>query len=243
MNDSQTPDPSKNPNSNPEAFPAQPPPTSPVLSTPEPMQVPISHQALEPAPSPIDAADVNRPNPAHSVNPPSEQAKPISDPPPYVPPPPPGQAPYTALGSGSGSTGGYGSGYSGGVGGGNGGGTPHQAPFEGNEARTWSVACHLSALLMYLSGVGHILGPLVVWLLKRHEYPAVEHHGKEALNFQLSVTLYAIGLIPVVILTCGWAVALYPVLLIGQLIFMVIAAIKASAGETYNYPLSIRFIQ
>jgi uncharacterized protein len=237
MNDSQTPDPSKNPhpNSNPEAFPAQPPPTSPGSSTPEPMQVPISHQALEPAPSPIDAADVNRPNPVHSVSPSSVQANPISDPPPYVPPPPSGQAPYTALGSGSG--------YSGGAGGGNGGGAPHQAPFEGNEARTWSVACHLSALLMYLSGVGHILGPLVVWLLKRHEYPAVEHHGKEALNFQLSFTLYVIVLIPLVFLTCGWAATLYPVLLVGQLIFMVVAAIKASAGETYEYPLSIRFIK
>lgn len=96
---------------------------------------------------------------------------------------------------------------------------------------------------MYVSGVGHILGPLVVWLLKRHEFPSVDHHGKESLNFQLSFTLYVIGLIPLVFLTCGWAAALYPILLVGQLIFMVIASIKASAGEAYYYPLTIRFIK
>ena len=118
--------------------------------------------------------------------------------------------------------------------------------------RTWEVLCHLSALAMFVGiPFGNILGPLAVWLLKKNELPSVDEQGKESLNFQISITLYLIGLgaitvgslviligfllLPVFIgaLACWWLV---------NLIFVVIAAIKASNGEAYRSPMTIRFI-
>ena len=63
--------------------------------------------------------------------------------------------------------------------------------------RTWNAFCHASALLgVFLHFPGHILGPLVVWLAKRHDSPEIDAHGKEALNFQISMLIYkAISLV------------------------------------------------
>ncbi|HPJ30170.1 MAG TPA: DUF4870 domain-containing protein [Methanothrix sp.] len=64
---------------------------------------------------------------------------------------------------------------------------------ENQDARTWATICHLSALLMLLGvPLGNVLGPLAVWLVKRNQHPFVDDQGKEALNFQLSVTLYLV---------------------------------------------------
>lgn len=120
------------------------------------------------------------------------------------------------------------------------------------DSRMWEVLCHLSALLMFL-GVpfGNILGPLIVWLLKRSDSSSIDEHGKESLNFQLSLTLYLIALTVVTIslLFVLIGFVLLPVLIaavvIGPLvdvIFIIIAAIKASSGEFYRYPFTIRFV-
>ena len=99
------------------------------------------------------------------------------------------------------------------------------------QSHTWEVLCHVAAVAGYVIPFGNIIGPLVVWLLKRSEVPAVEAHGKEALNFQISVTIYAI----VCILLIGLGIA--------ALVLVIIASIKASSGELYRYPLTIRFIK
>jgi len=118
--------------------------------------------------------------------------------------------------------------------------------------RTWDVLCHLSALAMYAFPFGHILGPLIVWLVKRDSLPSVDAHGKESLNFQLSLTLYLmiaagvtlslcfilIGLLLVPLLFL--AAVLFPVL---DLIMVIIAAVKAGNGELFRYPLTVRFIK
>jgi uncharacterized Tic20 family protein len=107
--------------------------------------------------------------------------------------------------------------------------------------RTWVTLCHLSALVGLL-GVpfGNVIGPLVVWLLKRNESTAVDFHGKEALNFQISMSLYTI----LAGLTCLALIGfvLLPAALITNLVLIIIASIKASNGESYRYPLTIRFI-
>ena len=57
--------------------------------------------------------------------------------------------------------------------------------------RTWTALCHASALLGVLFHFpGHILGPLIVWLAKRGDFPEIDAHGKEALNFQISMLIY-----------------------------------------------------
>ena len=105
------------------------------------------------------------------------------------------------------------------------------------------MACHLAGFSGYVTGLGWILGPLIVWLLKRSEIPSVDAHGKEALNFQISVLIYAVALVLVAFMTCGVGGFLLIGLGIAQIALMIIAAFKAANGELYRYPLTIRLIK
>ncbi len=107
--------------------------------------------------------------------------------------------------------------------------------------RTWCVACHLSALAGIVIPVGgHILGPLVVWLAKRAESPEIDAHGKEALNFQISMLIYNLVAGVLCLVLIGFV--LLGVLYLLNIIFVIIAALKAGEGEMYRYPLTIRLV-
>jgi hypothetical protein len=108
--------------------------------------------------------------------------------------------------------------------------------------RSWSALCHASALLgVFVHFPGHVIPPLIVWLLKRGDSPEIDAHGKEALNFQISMLIYnAIATVFCLVLI-GFLIL--PVLWVLNAIFVIIAAIKAGDGELYRYPLTIRFLQ
>lgn len=110
------------------------------------------------------------------------------------------------------------------------------------DARTWGMLCHLSALCGFV-GVpfGHILGPLVCWLIKKNEHPFVENQGKEALNFQITLTIVGIICIPFIFILIG-----IPMLIaVGVLgiVFSIIGALKANEGVAYRYPFAWRLIK
>jgi len=108
-----------------------------------------------------------------------------------------------------------------------------------DDTRTYGLAAHLSALLSVFVGVP-FAGPLLFLLVKKDE-PFVRAHAAEALNFNLSVTLFAVVLvIGGVLLVTVW-LALVP-LALGWFVLTCIAASKAGRGETYRYPLTIRFV-
>ena len=115
-----------------------------------------------------------------------------------------------------------------------------QAPAP-TQSRTWEVLCHLSAVAGYAIPFGHIIGPLVVWLLKRAESPDIDHHGMEAMNFQISMTIYLLLFVPLCFVLIGIPFVILIVVL--DFIFTVVAAVKASSGQAYRYPLTIRFIK
>lgn len=124
---------------------------------------------------------------------------------------------------------------------------PQQPPIPVNASalanvRTWCAFIHASALLgVLLHFPGHLLGPLILWLVKRDESPELNAHGKEAVNFQISMLIYnAIAAIFCLILV-GFVFLV--VLWILNAIFVIIAAIQASDGKFYRYPMTIRFIQ
>jgi uncharacterized protein len=120
-------------------------------------------------------------------------------------------------------------------------GTVHDEQ-EDKGARTWSMLCHLSALAGFIGiPFGHLAGPLLVWLLKRNDYPQVEEHGKEALNFQLSMTIYALFALLLILVLVG--IPLLIVLVIVDIVLVVVASVKASNGEPFRYPLTIRLIK
>ena len=119
--------------------------------------------------------------------------------------------------------------------------TPPPVSVTAPNTRTWIVLCHASALLgLFFHFLGHIFGPLIVWLLKRGENAEIDAHGKESLNFQLSMLIYdAIAVILCFILI---GIPILILLWILNTVFVIVASIKASEGQLYRYPLTIRFL-
>ncbi len=117
------------------------------------------------------------------------------------------------------------------------------------EERKWAMFCHLSGLAglsPILPAVGCAVAPLVIWQLKADEFPFVAEQGRRAVNFQLSMLLYAtIGIIICFVSLVG--AFLVPVVFcifgLVDLIFVLIAAVKANRGQEYRYPLTIRFFK
>ena len=110
------------------------------------------------------------------------------------------------------------------------------------QERLWATFCHLGAFAGIIApGLGHILGPLVVWLIKRNESAFVDDHGKEALNFQLSVTIY--GFVAGILCLVLIGFLLIAALIVFDIIVVIMGAVKANSGETWQYPLCIRFIK
>ncbi|MBM3835229.1 MAG: DUF4870 domain-containing protein [Verrucomicrobia bacterium] len=111
-----------------------------------------------------------------------------------------------------------------------------------NTDRTWDIICHLTALAGFIGiPLGAILGPLVVWLVKKQELPSVDAHGIEALNFQISMAIYTVLAALGVFVLIG--MFLLPLVLLTNLVLIIVASVKASKGELYRYPLTIRFIK
>lgn len=111
-----------------------------------------------------------------------------------------------------------------------------------NSERNWAACCHLGGFAFYFLGfaLGHILVPLALWLLKRNESAFVDEHGREALNFQISVTLYAMVVFALCWLLIGFL--FLPVLAGFHIVLMIIASVRASHGEPYRYPLALRLV-
>lgn len=138
----------------------------------------------------------------------------VIPPPPVTPPlPPQGQPPAPAYqGSGPSST----------------------------DERNWTIAAHASAFVS-LVGVPPVIGPLVVWLIKKDSSPTIDAHGKEAVNFNLSFLLYGVAAFLLLFVLIGFL--LLPAVAIAWFVLAIIGSIKASNGELYRYPLTIRFIK
>ena len=119
---------------------------------------------------------------------------------------------------------------------------PPPATTTSSDVRTWCVLCHASALLgLFFHFLGHLLGPLIVWLLKRGDSPEIDAHGKESLNFQLSMLIYdAIALVLCLVLI---GIPILVLLWVLNTIFVIIASIQASEGKLYRYPLAMRLIK
>jgi uncharacterized protein len=110
-----------------------------------------------------------------------------------------------------------------------------------SSVRTWCVLAHATALVGFLVPLaGHIVGPLIIWLAKRADSPEIDAHGKESMNFQLSMLIYNLiaGLLILVIIGI-FALAILHIL---NVVFVIVASIQASEGKLYRYPLAIRLI-
>ena len=120
--------------------------------------------------------------------------------------------------------------------------TPPPPPSASSDVRTWCVLCHASALLgLFFHFLGHLGGPLIVWLIKRGDSPEIDAHGKESLNFQISMVIYdAIALLLVIVFI---GIPILVGLWILNTVLVIIASVKASEGKFYRYPITIRLIK
>ncbi|MFG0247037.1 MAG: DUF4870 domain-containing protein [Phycisphaerales bacterium JB052] len=109
------------------------------------------------------------------------------------------------------------------------------------------------ALLMHLSLLAHLVLtliafgiPLIMWLVKKEESPFLDDHGREAVNFQISLFIWSIiftvAAIPISIITCGIGVVVAFVPTVVAVVGMIQAAIAANRGEFYRYPMTFRFV-
>lgn len=108
-------------------------------------------------------------------------------------------------------------------------------------ARQWAMFCHLSAFLGVVFPFGNLLGPLILWQLKRESDPFIDAQGKEALNFQITVAIAAVISFFLMVVVIG-----FPMLLlvgIGALVLTIIAGIKANEGRDYRYPFTWRVLK
>ena len=111
-----------------------------------------------------------------------------------------------------------------------------------SNVRTWNILCHASALLgVFFHFPGHLLGPLIVWLAKRDDSPEIDAHGKESLNFQISMLIYNVIAAVFCLVLIGFA--FLAILWVLNAVFVIVASIQASEGKFYRYPMTIRFIQ
>lgn len=108
------------------------------------------------------------------------------------------------------------------------------------EQRNWAMLAHLSGLLAFLSGIGGVIGPLVLWLIRREDRNFASDQALEALNFQ--ITVFLAGLIAGVLCLIWIGFLLLAVLGIADIILIVIAAVKSSEGEAYRYPFNLRLV-
>lgn len=107
--------------------------------------------------------------------------------------------------------------------------------------RNWAMFCHLAAFAGFLFPFGGIVGPLVCWLSKRDESTWINENGKASLNFQLSMLLYIVLAIPLIFIVIGIVIIAFLAVL--NIVFIVVASVRASKGEEFRYPLAIPFIQ
>ena len=107
--------------------------------------------------------------------------------------------------------------------------------------RNLAMFCHLAAFAGFFFPFGSIIGPLICWMSRRNDSTWVNENGKASLNFQLSILLYTVLVIPL----CFILIGIPLVILLGTLkiICIIIASVKASKGEEFKYPLAIPFIQ
>lgn len=112
---------------------------------------------------------------------------------------------------------------------------------EKKEDRQLLMLMHLSQLLDLVTGFGGFVVPLIIWLTQRDRIHNLDAQGKQIINFQISLFIYCIICIPL-ILFFGLGIIGFIVIGLFSVIFPIINAVKASNGETTNYPLTIQFL-
>ena len=102
--------------------------------------------------------------------------------------------------------------------------------------------CHLIALTGFIIPFGHILGPLIVWMIGKSDSDFVNEHGKASLNFQISLTLFFIVCVFLILFIGPIAVVLLAGSVLYAVVMVIVNGVKAHNGEDGAYTLTIQFL-
>lgn len=113
---------------------------------------------------------------------------------------------------------------------------------EDQRVRNLAIWCHLSSLAVYLGiPFGNLLGVLIFWLINRDQAAFIDWHGRESLNFQITLVIYSAITLLLSFILIG--LFLFPLLALFHVVLTVIAAVRASEGKEYHYPFTLRLIK
>lgn len=117
-----------------------------------------------------------------------------------------------------------------------------------NDERQWALFIHLSALLGFLVPFGNVIGPLILWQVKKNESSYLDDQGKEALNFQISFTIVTVALLMIGFATIWFLVGILFFIAafiagLAWLALTIIAGMRANSGEYYRYPWTWRLVK
>lgn len=118
---------------------------------------------------------------------------------------------------------------------------PLLPPGPSKEERTWALAAHLSAFIGHFIPFGHLIGPLVIWLIKRDQSEFIEDQAREALNAQISVTIYMAFAMLLILVLIGFPLLF--VIWLADVILVIVAAVSANDGTRYRYPFILRLVK
>ena len=108
------------------------------------------------------------------------------------------------------------------------------AELDEKQERIWGLLVHLLAFFGFIA-------PLIIWLIQRDESSFIDDQGKESLNFQISILIYLVVSMLLMFIVIGFV--LVPAVLVFDVVMIIVASVKASAGEKFRYPLCIKFIK
>lgn len=109
-----------------------------------------------------------------------------------------------------------------------------------SDDRTWGILVHAAALSGLFVPFGNILGPLVIWAIKRDDSQFIDENGKQAVNFQITWTILVI--VAALTVLIGIGVVLLPLVAIAWLILVIIAIVRTSENQVYDYPLTLEVV-
>ncbi|MDN6862395.1 MULTISPECIES: DUF4870 domain-containing protein [Pseudomonas] len=114
-------------------------------------------------------------------------------------------------------------------------------PTPSYEVRQSAMLCHLAAFLGFVFPFGSVVGPLILWQMKKEVDPFIDDQGKEALNFQITVAIAWLVCIVLAFAVIGFF--LMTALAIATVVLTIIGGIKANKGIAYRYPLTWRLVK